>query len=137
MGYYALSVLPEDLKQMVDQGILAVQYADAIVKNTHDSSRFEESQESMRERVSWILSLDRDSREHAVKALKELKHRASIADLTAYVTEKVSESNRVVRYTIPGNLHDELLQWGKSRGLEDESTIIGHMVADVLNRGAR
>ncbi|MBC8229428.1 ParB/RepB/Spo0J family partition protein [bacterium] len=137
MRYFRLSVLPEDLKQMVDQGTLAVQNASAIVLNTHDASRFEQSQEAMRERASWILGLDRDRREHAVKALEQLGHKASIADLTAYVTEKISESSRVVQYAIPSDLHDELLQWGKSRGLEDESTIIGHMVTDVLKRGAR
>jgi len=137
MRYFRLSVLPEDLKQMVDQGTLTVQNASVIVLNTHDASRFAQSQEVMRERASWILGLDRDRREHAVKALEQLGHKASIADLTAYVTEKISESNRVVQYAIPSDLHDELLQWGKSRGLEDESTIIGHMVTDVLKRGSR
>ncbi len=140
MKYYTLSGLPEDLNQMVDQGILTLQNAVAIVKNTYDtsrSSRFEQSQEAMRERASWILGLDRDKREYAVKALEHLGHQASIADLTEYVTEKISESGRIVQYAIPSDLHDELLQWGKSRGLEDESTIIGHMVADVLKRGAR
>jgi ParB/RepB/Spo0J family partition protein len=137
MRYFRLSVLPEDLKQMVDKGILTTANASAIVLNTFDASRFEHSQEAMRERASWILDLDRDSREHAVKALEQLKHKASIADLTAYVTEKVSESSHVVQYAIPSDLHDELLQWGRSRGLEDESTIISHMVTDVLKRGAR
>ena len=137
MRYFRLSVLPEDLKQMVDQETLTLQNASAIVLNTYDASRFEQSQEAMRERASWILGLDRDRREHAVKALEQFGHKASIADLTAYVTEKISESSRVVQYAIPSDLHDELLQWGKSRGLEDESTIIGHMVTDVLKRGAR
>jgi ParB-like chromosome segregation protein Spo0J len=135
--YFRLSVLPEDLKQMVDKQTLNLQIASAIVLNTYDASNFEASQEAMRQRASWILGLDRDSREHAVKALDELGHKASIADLTAHVQEKISESSRVVEYAIPGELYDELLQWGKSRGLEDESTIISHMVADVLKGGAR
>ena len=137
MRYFRLSALPEDLKQMVDQGILTATNASAIVLNTFDASRFEQSQEAMRERASWILGLDRENREHAVKALEHLKHKASIADLNAHVTEKISESSRVVQYAIPSDLHDELLQWGRSRGLEDESAIISHMVADVLKRGAR
>lgn len=137
MSYYTLSALPEDLKQMADQGSLPSGIAVAIVKNTHDASHFEQAQEMMRERASWILGLDRDKRKHAVKGLKGLGHKASIADLNAYVKEKISESSRVVQYAIPGDLHDELLQWGKSRGLEDESIIIGHMVTDVLKRGSR
>ena len=135
MGYYALSVLPEDLKELVDKEILAVQYANAIVKNTYDASYFKQSQKAMRERASWILGLDRDSRPHAVKALEQLGHRASIADLTAYVTEKIRESSRVVEYTIPSEFYDEILKWGKSRSLKDEATIIAHMVADTLKRG--
>ena len=135
MRYYRLSVLPEDLKQMVDQGTLDLKYASPIVLNTYDASRFEQSQEAMRERASWILDFDRDSREHAVKALEQLGHRASIADLNAYVTEKVRESSLVVEYEIPSELHDDILQWGKSQGLEDERTIIGRMVMDALRRG--
>ena len=122
---------------MVDKKILDLKYAAPIVQNTYDGSRLAQSQKAMRERASWILGLDRDSRTHAVKALEQLGHRASIADLTAYVTEKVRESSRVVEYAIPSELHDDLLQWGRLRGLEDEPTIIGHMVADVLKRGAR
>lgn len=136
MRYFRLSVLPEDLKQMVDQGILTATNASTIVLNTFDASHFEQSQEAMRERASWILGLDRDSREHAVKALEDLKHSASIADLNAYVTEKTSESSRIVQYIIPRDSHETFLKWGRNRGLEDESTIISHMVADVLNRGA-
>ena len=137
MNYYALSALPEDLKRMVDQGSLSSGNAVAIVRNTYDGSRFEQSQEAMKARASWILGLDRDKREYATQALRQMGHKASIADLTAYVTEKISESGRVVQYAIPSDLHDELLQWGKSRGLKDESTIIAHMVTEVLKKGFR
>ena len=137
MRYYTLSALPDDLKQMVDQGSLTSGNAVAIVRNSYDASHFEESQDTMKERASWILGLDRDKREHAVKALEKLGHKASIPDLTSYVTDKISESSRVVRYAIPSDLHDKLMQWGKSRGLEDEATIIGHMVTNVLKKGAK
>lgn len=134
MNYYTLSVLPDDLKQMVDQKILPTQIANSIVKNTYDRSRFEESQEAMRERTSWILELDRDNRKHAVGALEKLGHKASIADLSAYVN-KINESNKhTVQYTIPNVLYDALLQWGQERGLEGEQTIIGYMVAEVLRQ---
>lgn len=137
MNYYTLSALPEDLKQMVDQKILSSEIARDIVKNTHDSSRFKESQEAMRERASWICGLDRDDRKFAQEALKQLGHKASIADLTANVTEKRSVSRRNVQYAIPDDLHDELLHWGEARGLTDESTIISHMIAQTLKMGSR
>lgn len=131
-NYYSLVALPGDLKKMVDQGILSSGIAVSIVRNTFDGARVEESQEAMRNRASWVLGLDRDSREHGRKALEQLKHGATIADLNSYVTEKASESRRVVNYAIPGELYGELLQWGKSRGLEDATTIISHMVAEIL-----
>ena len=55
MRYYALVELPEDLKEMVDQGILSNGHAVAIVRNTYDRARREQSQEKMRDRTSWRL----------------------------------------------------------------------------------
>ncbi len=137
MRYYTLSALPEDLKQMVDQRILSSQIAVAIVRNTYDRARFRQAQEAMKERASWICGLDRDNRKHAIKALEQLGHKASIADLNAYVAKKGQESKRVVQYAIPTELYDELLQWGEERGLDDEQTIIGRMVAESLRGKTR
>ncbi|MBM3236707.1 ParB/RepB/Spo0J family partition protein [Candidatus Poribacteria bacterium] len=135
MGYFALVVLPEDVMQMVDNKTLSEKYAIAIARNTYDASRFGQSREAMRERASWVLSLDRDQRNDAVEALKQLGHKASIADLNAYVKKKIDESKRIVQYAIPQDLHDKLLEWGRKEGLEDESTIIRHMIARVLRGG--
>ena len=135
--YFRLSVLPEDLKKMVDMGNLTVAHAGAIVQNTFDASHFERSQRAMTDRASWLLDFERDDRLHAIKALEELGHQASIADLTAEVREKMRQSSLVVEYAIPTDSYEAFLEWGKQRGLEDESTIISHMVADVLTSGAR
>lgn len=138
MRYYSLAALPDDLKELVDRGVLDLKYASPIVQNTYQGgSRLAQSQKAMRERTSWLLGLDRENRTHAVAALERLGHEASIAELTAYVTEKGRESNRVVEYAIPGELHEDLLEWGKQRGLKDEPTIIGHMVMDALKRRGR
>ena len=137
MKYYTLVALPDELQRMVDQGILSSGNAVAIVRNTHDAARYEQSQEAMKERASWLLGLERDSREHATKAIQDLGHSASIADLNKHVIAKVAEASRVVEYAIPNELHGRLLEWGRSRGLDDETTIIGHMIANVLNRGAQ
>ena len=134
MRYYALVELPEDLKEMVDQGILSNGHAVAIVRNTYDRARREQSQEKMRDRTSWLLGLDRDNREHAVKALQNLGHGANIAELNKYVGERADENKRTVQYAIPQELHESLLEWGKTRGLEDTATIVSHMIADVLRR---
>ena len=134
MRYYTLSVLPDDLKQEVDKGILSTQIAVAIVRNTYDGTRFKQSQEVMRERVSWILGFDRTTRGHAIKAIEQLGHKASIPDLTANVTKRCRESQRVVEYTIPTALYEDLLQWGRERNLDNEQDIIGHMVVETLKR---
>lgn len=134
MRYYALVELPEELKDMVDQGILSNGHAVAIVRNTYDRARREQSQEKMRDRASWLLGLDRDNREHAVKALQNLGHGANIAELDKYVSERSDENKRTVQYAIPQELHESLLEWGKTRGLEDTTTIVSHMIADVLRR---
>ena len=137
MRYYAMVMLPEELKQMVDQGILSSGYAVQIVRNTYDGARVQQSQEVMKARASWILGLERDSREYAIDAIRSLGHGASIAELTKYVSVKVRESSRVVEYAIPSELHDRLLEWGRQRELYDETTIVGHMVVDTLSRRSR
>ena len=132
--YYTLVVLPDDLKEMVDQGILSNSNAVIIVRNTFDGARVEASQESMRERASWFLGLDRNAREHAVKALQDLGHGASIADLNKDVLEKLEESGLKIEFAIPRELHGRLVKWGKERGLDGETAIVSHMVSDVLRR---
>lgn len=132
VGYYRLVSLPETVKEMVDKGILTQKLANAIVLNTYDRYHFKASQQTMEERASWILNLDRDSREHAVKALQRLGHKASIAELTADVVRRGKESRRVVQYAIPLELYDDLLEWGEERGLENESEIVGRMVGEAL-----
>ena len=134
MGYYRLVMLPDSVKDMVDKGILPQKLADPIVRYTYDANRFKESQQAMEERASWILSLDRDSRDHAVRALQKLGHKASIDDLTAEVMERCKNSKRLVQYAIPMELYDDLLEWGQERGLENESEIIGRMVGETLKR---
>ena len=134
MRYYTLVALPEELKEMMDKGSLSSGNAVAIVKNTFDGARIAESQESMKERAFWLLGLDRDAREHAVKSLQNLGHRASIADLNRDVMEKIEEAGLKIEFAIPRELHGRLLKWGKERGLEGETTIIGHMVSDILRR---
>ena len=78
VGYYRLVSLPETVKEMVDKGILTQKLANAIVLNTYDRYNFKASQQTMEERASWILNLDRDNREYAVKALQRLGHKASL-----------------------------------------------------------
>jgi len=137
MKYYSLVALPEDIKEMVDKASIPETIAVEIVRNTYDASRFEQSQEAMRERTSWVLSFGRDQRDHTIEALAQLGSKASIADLNNYVEERMEESKLTVQYTIPVELHSVLLKWGKERGLKDESTIVSFMITEVLNKGAR
>lgn len=134
MRYYTLVALPDDLKEMVDKGSLNSSNAVAIVRNTFDGAKIEESQEVMKERASWLLGLNRDAREHAVKSLQDLGHGASIADLNKDVMEKIEEAGLKIEFAIPRELHGRLIEWGKERGIEGESAILGHMVSDTLRR---
>lgn len=131
-SYYALVDLPEDLKEMVDQGNLTNANAIVIARNTLDNTNFEGSQERMRQRVSWLLGLNREAREHALKALQNLGNAASIEDLDKEVVERVDAAGFVVEYAIPRELHGRLMEWGKERGLNNETAIIGHMIANTL-----
>ena len=130
--YYSLAALPQDVKDMVDKKSLDIKYAVPIVRNTYDGARVKQSQEAMRQRASWFVSLDRDSRDHAVKALQQLGHKATIADLNANVSKRRKDSRRVIQYEIPNELYDELLQWGMERGLDTEEEIVGKMVGEAL-----
>ena len=132
MGYYALVALPGELREMVDQGTLPTGVAVVLVRNTHDVARYDQSQETMKERASWLLDLDRDRREEGIKAIRQLGHSASIEELAAVVDKKMAEAERVIPLPIPSQLHDQLLAWGRARGLHDEATIVGHMIASVL-----
>ena len=134
MGYHRFASLPEKVKDLVDKGFLSQKIADAIVSNTMDMTRFKQAQQRMQERTSWILTLDRNNRDHAIKALQRLGNTASIEDLNAEVIQISKELRRVVQYAIPRELYDELLEWGQERGLEDESEIIGQMVGESLRR---
>jgi len=90
MNYYTLTVLPEDLKDMVDRGALPTAVARSIVKNTYNGARVPESQQTMREIANWYLDLNREHRKYAEDALKNCGLYDSIESLDARVRGKVS-----------------------------------------------
>jgi len=132
MNYYTLAVLPEDLKDMVDRGALPTTVARSIVKNAYRGARVPESQQTMRERADWYLDLNREHRKYAEDALKSCGHNDSVESLNARIKDKITASELTVEYKIPGELHSELLRWGKGRGLEKESEIVARMVVDAI-----
>ena len=137
MRYYSLAELPEDLMPLVDGGTLPVKTANTIVQQTYDRMHREQSQQKMRDRVSWYLGLDREGRRHAIGALEEAGHKNSIADLNKYVTKQIDESSREIRITIPSKLSAELANWGRSRGLIDLPTISSHIITEFMRREAK
>ena len=132
MRYYTLVALPVELQGMVDQGILSSGAAVAIVRNTYDGAQLEKSQQAMKDRASWYLEADRDQRDAALSAIQELGHSASIEALNNHLEGKVAAATREIMYVIPDELHTRLLAWGRERGLQDEPTIVAHMIATVL-----
>ena len=103
---------------MVDKGTLTQANAKTIVKNTHDISHHEQSQKQMLERAEWLLSLNREDREVAKDAMETLKHGVPIKELKEYVDKENSRKSRTISYAIPSEQYDDLIKWGKSRGLE-------------------
>jgi len=90
MNYYTLTVLPEDLKDMMDRGALPTAVARSIIKNTYNGARVPESQQTMRERANWYLDLNREHRKYAEDALKNCGLYDSIEILDARVKGKIS-----------------------------------------------
>jgi len=134
VAYARLIVLPKDLKEMVDKKILPQKYAVSIAKETVNLNDLKGSQDRMRERAKWFNNLDKNRRRHFTEVLEKLGAGASIEDLDAELDKIMSQEGRTLQVTIPGDLHEELLRWGKERGLEDEKTIISHMLAEILRR---
>ena len=102
------------------------------MRNTYDAARPEESQDKMRERVNWLNGLDKESREYGLEALKDLGHGASLDELNARVEEAASKASLVVSVSLTTQVHDDLLSWGKNRGLYDETVIVNHMISVAL-----
>ena len=123
---------------MVDSKLITKDQAGVIVKNTHDASRFDESQKKMIDRASWLQKQKKNSNEgrrFAVEALNTLKHDASIDELSNYVDRKFEEIKRKVDVIIPTQLYDNFLKWGERHGVEDKSIIINLMIAEILRNG--
>jgi len=137
MNYYGLVVLPGDLKEKVDQGILPQGHALAIAKNTVDFRNLENSQDKMRERAEWFSSLERDHRRYFPDVLEKLSSDTSVKDLDKELERIISEKERTLEVTVPGELWEDLLRWGEERGLKDIKTIVSHMMADTLRRMSR
>ena len=134
--YFRLSGLPDDVLALVNQKLLTSKEAQDIVTNTLDTSQREESAKRMTERANWLMqSPDPESRKFAGQAIRELKHKATMKQLSDFVKDKVREAGREVRVIIPEAAQDALMKWGEERGLQDKTVIVQHLIADTLRRG--
>ncbi len=133
--YYRWAFLPAEVQEMMDQGVLLKKHASAIVQNTYvrqSSSGADDSTKRMIDRAEWIVELDRKSRDLAAEAMERLSATASIAELAQYVRERRSEKQRTLQYRIPQELYENLLQYGRQRGLQEPETIVSHIIADAV-----
>lgn len=134
--YFRLSMLPDEVMELVDSNLITQDQAGAIVVNTYDASHYDESQQKMIDRAAWLQQQpSQEGRRFAIEAMNELKHAASIEELSNYVMEKFEEIKLMVDVVIPPSLYDNFLQWGNNRGLEDKSIIMSHMIAETLRDG--
>ena len=136
VDYFRLSILPEEVMTLVDQSFITKDQAGLIVKNTHDASHFDGSQQKMIERASWLQQQpSREGRTFAAEAMNELNREATIEDLSNYVMEKFEAIKLKVDVVIPTQLYDNFLKWGERHGVEDKSIIINLMIAESLRDG--
>lgn len=136
--YYRWAFLPREVQEMMDQGVLLRKHASAIVQNTYvrDSSQDKlESQQRMIDRAQWIVELDRQSRDLGAEAMERLPANAKVSELAQYVRERKAELRRTFEYRIPQDLYDNLVDYGRQRGIDDPETIVSHIIARAL-RGA-
>ncbi len=130
--YFRLSALPDDVLEMLNRALITSKQAQAIVTNTFDISHFEESQQKMKERAAWLQKYDNEGRRFAIEALNKLRHKATIEELMTFVKKRINASKFEIGATIPEGAYDDLLKWGRDRGLEDISIIISHMITETL-----
>lgn len=130
--YLPMAFLPTEVKEMVDDGILRIQDAEAIAKYTYDPSNPGPSEEAMKKRAEWAMKLSRDEKKECVRVLEDLGHAASIEELDGEVKKRASQRKTIIEVAIPEALRGKLMDWGEERGLTHEGTIISHMVAEML-----
>ncbi len=131
--YQPMAFLPEEVKKMTDDGRLALKDAKAIAKSCIGLSDVERSEQVMTERAEWVLNLDdRDEKKEAAHVFEELGPKASIEELSTEVKKRVTQRKMTLQVAIPEALRGQLRKWGEERGLTDEATIIGHMIAQTL-----
>lgn len=133
--YYRWAFLPKEVQQMMDQGVLLRKHASAIVENTFvrgSSSEKSESQQRMIERAQWVIELDRESRDLGAKAMEQLSANAGISELTQHIQKLKSELQRTFEYSVSQDLYENLINYGKHRGISDPVTIISHIIAKEL-----
>jgi ParB/RepB/Spo0J family partition protein len=134
-NYYRWAFLPKEVQQMMDQGVLLNKHANAIVKNTFvrgSSTGRAESQRRMVERAQWIIELDRESRDLGAKAMEQLPANAEISELTQHIQKLKAELQRTFEYSVSQDLYENLINYGKQRGISDPVTIISHIIAKEL-----
>ncbi len=136
VDYFGLSVLPDEAMELVDKNFLTKNQALAIVKNTYDRMRPDNSSQKMIERANWVQQQpSKEGKAFAVEAMNELKHPATTDGLNQYVKEKFEAIKLKVDVVIPTQLYDNFLKWGERHGVEDKSIIINLMIAETLKGG--
>ena len=91
-----------------------------------------ESQRRMVERAQWIIELDRESRDLGAKAMEQLPANAEISELTQHIQKLKAELQRTFEYSVSQDLYENLINYGKQRGISDPVTIISHIIAKEL-----
>lgn len=133
--YHPMAFLPPEVKEMLDNGKLRIQDAEAIAKSTYDQSNPEGSEQKMEERAKWAMKLNKDEKKECPRVLEDLGPDASIDELDNEVKERANQRQAIIQVAIPEALRRRLQEWGDEKGLTgaSEAVIISHMVVTMLS----
>lgn len=134
--YHPMAFLPPEVNEMLDNGKLRIQDAEAIAKYTYDPSNPEGSEQKMKERAEWAMKLNKDEKKECPRILEDLGPEASIDELDNEVKKRANQRQAIIEVAIPEALRRRLQEWGDEKGLTgaSEAVIISHMVVMMLSR---
>ncbi|MCS1410866.1 MAG: Chromosome-partitioning protein Spo0J [Verrucomicrobia subdivision 3 bacterium] len=132
--YFALHALPDEVKEMVDHKELPQNAAMTIVKSCRNSFDKAKEQQDMKDRAKWFCEQDRGRRQDARKAIRDCGSNASLEDVEQKFEKLASEGRSKIAVLVPAESMDELMEYGKERGLYEPEAIIGYMVAEALKK---
>lgn len=134
MKYAAISFLPENIIEMINQKIFSIQDGESLAKLT-----FRQDPEKVNQLVEWLAQLPHGQpRKIAFTILDEL---GRIPDSIKELEEEFQNRNRSqgqqIQIEIPGEIYPDFIRYGQDKGINDPSTIAAHIITTEVGNYSR